>query len=96
MDKTIDVFPDPIRNKVSLTPAIAKLYGGKPGVTSPALTRSRSSTGQWHNCYPQKDKTRHGTCRTISDKQIVPKLIHLIEYLNSTREMSLTLKVGQV
>ena len=50
VEKIIKEFPDPLRNKVILTPATGKLFAVMPGIPKLCPDKKRSSTGWWHSC----------------------------------------------
>ena len=104
VDKVIKEFPDPLRNKVISTPATAKLYETREQV--PKLNPEKSR--KFHRIVAQLlyilKRARPDlapavpflTTRVSSpDDGDWGKLRHVIEYLNGTRDMCLTLEADE-
>merc|ERR1712197_160515 len=104
VEKTINEFPDPLRNKVILTPATAKLFEIRPGI--PKLCPDKKQ--KFHMIVAQLlyilKRARPDLAPAVpflttrvsdpTDDDWL-KLRHVIEYLCGTRELCLTLRVDK-
>lgn len=104
VDKTIKGFPDPLRNKVILTPATGKLYEVRPEV--PKLCPDKKK--KFHRIVaqllymlkrarpylaPAVPFLTTRVCDPTDDDWL--KLRHIIEYLSATKDLCLTLVVDK-